>query len=120
MQPTTIRVPLEKFKIRYELVLKSLQKLDSNKSANGVGPRFLQKCADVIAPAVCRLFKHIVNNAAFPHKWKVGRVTGVHKRKAVTVPANYRPVTVVDNLESVFEDVVRPQLESWLCNFIPE
>ena len=116
----THKVPLKSFKVRYESVLKALQKLDPNKSANGVGPRFLKECAEVLAPDICKLFRFIVRKAEFPHDWKIGRVTGVDKRAAVTEPANYRPVTVVDNLETVFEEALRPQLEHWLDNFIPE
>ena len=34
--------------------------------------------------------------------------------------SKYRPVTVVDNLSSVFEDVVKPQFEAWAKEFIPD
>ena len=43
----------------------------------------------------------------------------VHKRAAKSLPKNYRPITVVDNLSAVFEDVVKPQFEAWAKKFIP-
>ena len=43
----------------------------------------------------------------------------MHKRDSVSDPTNYRPVTVVDNCESAFEDVVKSQFERWISQFIP-
>ena len=112
--------PIREFKIRYENVLKPLRNLDPSKSSNGTGPHFLRECADVLAPAVDQLFKFIVRAAQFPTDWKVGRVTPVHKRAKVSVEANYRPVTVLDNLETVFEDCTKQQFEKWITSFIPD
>ena len=47
-------------------------------------------------------------------------MTAVHKRGKVSIAKNYRPVHYIDNIELVFEDVIMPQLEKWLLNFIPE
>ena len=47
-------------------------------------------------------------------------MTPVHKRSKVSVEANYRPVTVLDNLETVFEDCTKQQFEKWITAFIPE
>ena len=99
---------------------RSLKRLDPSKSANGVGPRFLRECASKLAPAVDRLFKFIVRTAHFQSDWKVGRVTSVHKRAKVSIEVNYRPITVLDNLESIFEDCTKPQFEKWISSFIPE
>ena len=82
-------------------MLKSLKKLDPNKSINGFDPRFLKECADVIEPAVTRLFKIIVKKSTFVSKWKVQRVTPVHKRGSKSDPKKYRPVSVVDNLSAL-------------------
>ena len=101
-------IPLSTFKIRRKTVLKSLKKLDPNKSINGFGPRFLKECAEVIEPAVTRLFKIVVKKSAFVSKWKVQRVTPVHKRGSKADPKKYRPVSVVDNLSAVFEDTLKP------------
>ena len=117
---TAAYYPLSGFKIRFKNVVKALRRLNPSKSANGAGPRFLRECADVLAPVVNRLFKFIVRAAQFPMDWKIGRVTPVHKRAKVSVEANYRPVTVLDNLESVFEECTKQQFEKWITSFIPE
>ena len=50
----------------------------------------------MIEPAVTRLFKIIVKKSAFVSKWKVQRVTPVHKRGSKADPKKYRPVSVVE------------------------
>jgi len=112
-------IPLSSFKIRRKDVLKSLKGLDPNKSANGFGPRFLKECAVVFEPAVTRLFRMIVKKSSYVSNWKIQRVTPVHKRGSRSVVSKYRPVTVVDNLSVVFEDVVKPQFKKWAEHFIP-
>ena len=113
-------IPLSNFRIRFKSVRNALRKLDPNKSANGVGPRFLRKCANTLAPLACGLFKFVVRKSTVPPGWKLGRITPVHKRGSVSTCSNYRPVTVIDNLEGVFEGVTKSQLEAWITRFIPD
>ena len=114
------RSPLSNFKIHFKHVLRCLSVLDPSKSANGVGPRFLKRCAAIVAPPLYRLFKMLVRTARFPADWKVGRVTPVHKRGSLAERSNYRPITVLINCESVFEDVTKPQFEVWVTKSIPD
>jgi hypothetical protein len=93
--------------------------VDSSKSANGIGPRFMKECAVELAPALTRLYKFIVNRAVYPTRWKIGRITPLHKKAAVSDPANYRPVTVLDNNSTCFEAAVDDQFYSWIVKFIP-
>ena len=117
---SAVQHPINNFKIRFPLVLKALSHLDPSKSANGAGPRFLRECATELALVVCRLFKYVVNTGSYPMNWKIGRVTPVHKRGKVSVDKNYRPITVLDNLEAVFEDCTKVQFEKWITHFIPD
>ena len=113
-------VPLCNFKIRFPRVLKCLQRIDPSKASNGVGNPFLKECADVIAPAVDSLFKHIVRKSMYPADWREGAVTAAHKRGSVKLPKNYRPIQVLNNLSSIFEDTVSPQLAKWIAIFTPD
>ena len=96
-------IPLSSFRVRRKDVLKSLKNLDPNKSANGFGPRFLKECAVVLASSITTLFRFVVKKSSYVSKWKIQRVTPVHKRGSRSDPSKYRPVTVVDNLSAVFE-----------------
>ena len=108
------------FKVCIAAVLKSLEALDVNKSINSVANYLLKNCAREIAPSLTSVFKFIVGRGEYPQHWKIGRVTTLHKRKEVSKPKNYRPVTVVPNEDMVFEDVLGDQLYHFLEMFIPK
>ena len=114
--------PLASVKItcRRKTVLESLRKLDVSKSTNGLGNRFLKECADVLEPTITKIFKLIVKRSSFVSNWKTQRVSPVHRRGPKSVPSKYRPVSVIDNLAAVFEDALKPQLEAWAKQIIPD
>ena len=57
-----------------------------------------------------KLFKKILSSGTFPQSWKISRVTPVHKRGSCSLPANYRPISVLSVLSSSFERAILPQL----------
>jgi hypothetical protein len=118
--PDPLRVPLVSWKIRYRKVLRTLQALDTNKSVNGIAPKFLRECAKELAPVLTKLFKFIVRQAKYPSTWKDGRVTALHKRASVLLAENDRPVTVLANVSLVFETVIDDQFDLWVTKFVPQ
>jgi hypothetical protein len=102
-----------KFGVSSKRVLKVLGSLNVNKSVNGVSPRFLRECAAEICAADTSLFRRIVSDAIYPTDWKCPRVTPVHKRDAVSVPKNYRPISSLPNRSLVFERVLAAQISEF-------
>ena len=100
-------------------MLKSLNGLDTHKSINGIPNIMMKECAQVLHAPLTLLFRRICRDGEFPDKWKLGRITALHKRGLISKPEQYRPVTMLLNIELVFEDVVLPQLYKFLEKFIP-
>ena len=98
--------------MRYRKVWRALTRLDTSKAANGIPPVFLKECATVLAAPLTRLFRMIVKHGRYPSRWAIGRVTPVHKRGSVAEPANYRPMTTLDNVSMVSETCIYDQFES--------
>ena len=115
-----LKIPLLSFRIRYKTVLKALQNADPSKSTNGIAPIFWKECAKVVAPSVCKLFKHIVKHRKYVTRWKHGRVSAPHKRGSVKLPKNYRPLKVLMNISVIFEKTIHPQLYAWIAKSIPD
>ena len=123
-------VPLVSWKIRYKKVLRTLQRLDTSKSVNGIAPKFLRECkgAGTCTDEAVLLQGNVlllVRQATFPSTLKSGRVTALHKRDSVLLAENYRPVTVlkiVKNLSLVFETVITvdDQFDLWVTQFVPQ
>ena len=120
-KPTNgFQVKMTGFKIRSKRVKRVLSHLDPSKSPNGVGNLFLRECVVELAPAMTKLFKYIVRCCKFPSKWKIGRITPVHKRGVVIICKNWRPLQVLDNISAAFEDTISPQLSKWISQFVPK
>ena len=94
--------------------------MNPKKSANGIPPRFWKECADILAPSTTKLFKYIVKHSKWVSRWKIGRITAVHKRGSVKSCKNYRPLQVLENISVALETVLHPQLYDWISKFIPE
>ena len=102
------RRTLLNFKIQFKRVRRCLERIDSSKASNGVGNPFLKEFAQVIAPAIDSLFKFIEYKSVYPSDWKGGAIAAAHKRGSVKLCKNYRPIQVLNNLSSIFEDTVSP------------
>ena len=50
----------------------------------------------------------------------MGRVSPVHTRGAVSLPKNYRPVTVLNNVSTSFEITIEEHFYAWIVLFIPK
>ena len=113
------KAKLSSFKVDQRTVLKCLKSLDINKSINGIPYIFLRECAQILCAPLTKLYQFICKKGEFPARWKIGRITALHKRGLVSCPKMYRPVQVLLNCELVFEGVIGPQLFRFLEKFIP-
>jgi hypothetical protein len=114
------KVKLSRFKIGHDMVLKQLKSLDTSKSMNGIPYMFMKECANELCQPLVRLYRFICKRGEFPAQWKIGRITALHKKGAVSDPRMYRLVQVLINGELVFEGVVGHQLIRFLSKFIPQ
>ena len=113
-------VALSSFCLTCKRVKRVLLGLDESKSVrlDGVSPRVLRQCAGALSYPLFKLFRKILS-ATYPQSWKTSRVTPVHKRGSRSLPANYRPISVLSVLSSSFERAILPQLRRRLLQFIP-
>ena len=74
------------FRVSIKKVLRSLRSLDCNKSINGVPSVFLKECAEQLTTPLTQLFRHVFKKGSFPKRWKIGRITALHKRGAISDP----------------------------------
>lgn len=113
------KAKISNFKVHKRDVLRILKSLDTNKSMNGIPYLLLKECAQELCEPLTLLYRFICKKGEFPERWKVGRITALHKRGPISSPKMYRPVQVLINGELVFEGVIGPQLVRFLQKFIP-
>ena len=86
-------------------ILKQLQNLQVNK-ATGVG-EISAKFQKMPAPIICKPFNHILNlsikSNSYPDMLKRAKVSPIFKRGSKADINNYRPISVLPIINSVFE-----------------
>ena len=95
-------------KINQIEVKELLDKLNVSK-ANGpslFSPKLLKLASPGIAPSMTKLFNTSVYLRSWPKAWKSGEWVSVYKKGE----KNYRPVTVLDSVGKVFEQLICKQI----------
>ena len=86
--------------------------LDATKStgADGISARMLKATALAITPSVTKLFNLSLTSGKFPVDWKFGRIVPIPKSGDPTIPANYRPISILSILSKLLEKHVHQLL----------
>lgn len=95
-------------------VVSAIRKLPSKKSAGCDSiPCFIVKgCCTVFAPLLCHIIRMSLVEQHFPTDWKIGSIFPLHKSGRATIPANYRPISLLSSFSKVFEKVLHRYLLS--------
>ena len=64
-----------------------------------ISARLLKDSADTIAPCLTFLFNKSLFSAVFPSIWEKGKVVPIFKSGDRTSASNYRPVTIISNIQ---------------------
>ena len=88
-------------------VHKALSTLNPRKStgSDGISPRFLRECADLLAPPITHLFCLSISSGELPATWKIADVIPIPKSKTIEID-NLRPVSLLPVISKVREDFV--------------
>ena len=89
-----------------------LEMLNVNKATrwDGISPKILKLMTKGIAPSLTRLFNNIIRKGQWPNTWKSSEWTPVFKNGKRTDRANYRPITVLNSIDKVFESSLCKQV----------
>ena len=79
-------------------VVEVLRSLDVNKasSPDAIPNKIL---VNNIAPSFCRLFNLSLSLGEVPANWKLANIAAVFKKDDPTLPCNYRPISLLKELE---------------------
>ena len=74
-------------------------------------PAYMMKaCKDIIAPILHVIFNVSLMKGVFPEVWKEAYIIPIYKNGAKTDANNYRPVTILNCLSKVFEQIIQRYL----------
>lgn len=99
-------------------VMQKLKGLPNNRATglDGIPNCFLKNCHAELAKPLSKIFYVSYFTGTFPSKWKIGKVTPIHKKKCKNNPDNYRPICLNATMSKVFEKIVREHILEFCQN----
>ena len=100
-------------------VQKLITKLKIKKSSgfDELSAKFLNICAPYISEPLANIFNSSIINGVYPDLLKIARVTPIYKKGAKSDPSNYRPISVLSQVNKVFEKILHNRLYKYLSKF---
>lgn len=97
-------------------VLKLLKHLNDNKSCgpDGIHPKILKSCAEVIAPYLTLIFQQSLDSGKLPSDWLLANVCPIFKSGSKSDPANYRPISLTCVCSKLMEHIISSSLMTFL------
>ena len=71
-----------------------------------INPRLLKEGAVVLARLLCILFNRSLEESYFPTSWKFGNVSPIYKKDDRSLPSNYKPIILLNQVRKVMERCV--------------
>ena len=89
-------------------VLDVLKALKTGKATgpDGIKSRILIQSAHQLAPHLSKLFSFSLNTSSVPNSWKISNVCPIFKSGDPSLPSNYRPVSLLNNIEKVSKRII--------------
>ena len=95
-----------------------ISNLDSRKASGSdeISIILLKKINKLISPILSELINQAVKNGVYPRCLKTAKVIPLHKGGSKLNPGNYRPISLLSNINKIFEKVLHLRLYSFLEN----
>ena len=103
-----ILTPLE-----VESVLKSLP-IGKASGPNGLSNRILKELSKELAFPLCVLFNRSLSQGEVPRQWKEANICPIHKKDDPSLVSNYRPISLLNSEDKVFERLIFKHLYNHL------
>ena len=81
-------------------------------------PKTKQQVSDLIASPLCAIFNQSLISGVLPDEWKLSKVVPLFKHGEQSDLNNYRPISIVPAVATVFERIIYHQLYSYLTENI--
>ena len=100
-------------------VLEELLKLNHRKSAgpDEFSPKLIKMCSYSLHKPLAFIFNKSIGSGKYPSNFKVAKVIPLYKAEKHCDPSNYRPISLLNCFDKVFEKLINRQLRDHLKRF---
>ena len=95
-----------------------LQNMNTNKASgiDGISAKILKIAAPCISSSLTLIFNQSILTGVFPNDWKTSKVIPIYKSEAKDEMTNYRPISIISTVASIFEKLIYNQIYEYLNN----
>ena len=115
MNPNTFLITPTDIK-EVEIILKSI---DPTKSVgpNSIPPKLLKQISPIISIPITNICNKSFSSGIYPNQFKTSKVIPIHKKDSKLKTSNYRPISLLSNLNKVLEKLMFNRLFNFLDTF---
>ena len=91
---------------------RELSKLNENKSSgpDELKPKLLKLCKNQFVKPLTILYNKSIEAGEYPSEFKLAKVVSLYKKKSRYLPSNYRPISLLNSFNKIFERLVYNQM----------
>ena len=107
------------FKIKKSKIVSLLSGLKLGKAPghDGISAQILKWCIPYISAILCKIFNKCVHDGIYPDVLKIAKVTALHKGGDMTDADNFRPISILPQINKIFEKLIHQRLLSFLKKY---
>ena len=83
---------------------------------DGISPRVLKGCATALLEPLTYLFQLCLNSSSIPDEWKIHKIKPLPKKGDLTLPCNYRPISLLCIVSKIMESIVYKKIIDFMVN----
>ena len=97
-------------------VIKEINFLKDNKSPgpDNIPAKIIKYSKETIAPCLRHIFNLSIQSGTYPDLLKMSKVIAIHKKKEKHNPDNYRPISLLDIINKIYEKLLYKRLINFL------
>ena len=96
-------------------IIKTL-KCKTSYGHDGISNNLLKKLEPVLSTPLTLIINQSLNTGIFPDKFKLTKITPIHKKGDNHSVENYRPISLLPSISKLFEKVVYDQIYTYFTN----
>ena len=106
------------YTISSDEISKAIKSLKNSKACgfSTISNEMIKYSQTVNIPLFKKMFNLVFSNSIYPNSWGQGFITPIHKKGSYHDPANYRGITIADNIGKLFNQILNNRLTKFLTS----